>query len=114
VLAAIGLYGVIAYSVSLRTTEIGIRMAVGADAATVMMLILRESLGLATIGTALGIGLAYALSRTIERFLYGVAPLDATAYTLAAGFLLLVVFTASYVPARRATGIDPSTALRAE
>jgi putative ABC transport system permease protein len=114
VLAATGLYGVMAYTVSLRTPEIGIRMALGADAAKVLALVLRESLVMASAGTVLGTALAYLLSHTIERFLYQVAPLDVTAYLLAVGFLWLVMFTATYMPARRATRIDPLVALRVE
>lgn len=113
-LAGIGLYGVIAYSVSRRTMEIGVRMAVGADGRNLVTLIMREGLTLALVATAIGLAMAYALSRTIERFLYGVTPVDVGTYALVAGFALAIALVATYVPARRATQVDPLIALRTE
>jgi putative ABC transport system permease protein len=114
ILAAVGLYGVVAYSVSQRTAEIGVRMALGARATHVVMMVMRQSVGFALAGAAIGSVVAYVLSRTLEQFLYGISPADATSYGVAAGFLAVVVVAATYVPARRATKVDPLVALRCE
>jgi putative ABC transport system permease protein len=113
-LAAIGLYGVVAYSVSQRTMEIGVRMALGARSGDVVRMIVREGLGLALGGVAIGLVAAYALARTLRVLLYGVAPTDAASFAYASGALLLLALLASYVPARRASAIDPAIAMRAE
>ena len=113
-LAMVGLYGVVSYSVSQRTTEIGIRMALGGSARDVIRMIVGEGLSLALGGVVVGIASAYALSRTLVALLYGVAPSDPASFALASGSLMLLALLASYVPARRATSIEPSVALRAE
>ncbi|MEO8259474.1 MAG: ABC transporter permease [Acidobacteriota bacterium] len=113
-LSAVGLYGVVAYSVSQRTMEIGIRMALGARRGDVVRMIVREGLWLAAAGVAIGLVGAYALVRTLTALLYGIAPTDAASFAAAAGALLLFALIASYVPARRASAIDPAIALRAE
>jgi putative ABC transport system permease protein len=113
-LAAVGLYGVVAYSVSQRTMEIGVRMALGARPGDVVRMIVREGLGLAAGGVAMGLVAAYALARTLTALLYGVAPTDAATFAYASGALLLLALLASYVPARRASAIDPAIAMRAD
>jgi putative ABC transport system permease protein len=113
-LAAIGLYGVVAYTVAQRTAEIGIRMALGAAAADVVRMVLREGMLLALIGVTIGLASARAVTRVLQTLLYGVQPTDALSFVVAAATLLLVTFLASYIPARRATRIDPLVALRCE
>ena len=113
-LAAVGLYGVVSYSVSQRTAEIGIRMALGATASDVVRMIVGEGMWLALGGVALGIAGAYALSRTLATLLYGVDPTDPASFVFGSTFLVIFALLASYVPARRATRIDPAVALRAE
>jgi len=113
-LAAVGLYGVVSYSVSQRTAEIGIRMALGATASDVVRMIVGEGMWLELGGVALGIAGAYALSRTLATLLYGVDPTDPASFVFGSTFLVIFALLASYVPARRATRIDPAVALRAE
>ena len=116
-LASIGLYGVMAYSVSRRTHEIGIRMALGADRGKVLKMILRQGMTLTLIGVALGLGSAYVLTRYVESLatmLYGVRPRDPLTFGLTAGLLTFVALLACLIPARRATKIDPLVALRYE
>ena len=113
-LAAIGLYGVLSYGVARRTAEIAIRIALGAQPGRVISMILRETIGVVCAGLALGGGLAYAASRLIDSRLYGVAPQDPLTLTLATALLLLVALGAAYVPARRASRLDPMAALRPE
>jgi putative ABC transport system permease protein len=113
-LAVVGLYGVVSYSVSQRTTEIGIRMALGATSSDVVTMIVGEGMWLAVGGVVIGFAMAFALARTVATLLYGVAPTDVASFAFAAGFLLLCTLLASYVPARKATSIDPAVALRAE
>jgi putative ABC transport system permease protein len=113
-IAAIGLYGIVAYSVSQRTAELGVRMALGADAGQVLSLVLREGVTIATAGIIIGVPAAYATSRTFAALLFGVAPTDTPTYVAAAMALLLIALAASYVPARRAARVDPMVALRAE
>jgi putative ABC transport system permease protein len=113
-LAAIGIYGVIAYSVAQRRHEIGIRMALGAGAQTVLALVLREGLVLGGVGVALGLLGSAMLTRLMSALLVGVTPYDPLAFVAASGLLVLVAALASYVPARRAVKIDPIVALRAQ
>jgi predicted permease len=113
-LAAIGLYGVLSYGIAQRRGEIAIRIALGAQRGRVVAMILRETSGLIIAGLALGAGLAYAASRLIDSQLYGVAPQDPLTLALAAGLLVLVALSASYLPARRASRLDPMAALRQE
>ena len=111
-LAAVGLYGVVAYAVSQRTQEIGVRMAIGAQRRDVLNLIVGGGMKLALIGVAVGLAGALALSGFIEAMLFDVQPLDPTSYTVTALVLLSVAALACYVPARRATRVDPIVALR--
>jgi ABC-type antimicrobial peptide transport system permease subunit len=113
-LAAVGLYGSLSYAVSRRTRELGIRMAVGAAARDVRMLVLRQGLWLAAAGTALGLAGALAVTRLIRGFLFGVSPTDPATLAAVAVLLLGVAAAASYVPAARATRVDPMEALRTE
>ena len=111
-LAAIGLYGVLSYAVARRTGEIAIRLALGAEPRGVVSMILRETLVVVAVGLGLGAVISYAGSRWIESRLYGVAAQDPVTAALATLLLLMVAFGAAYVPARRASGVDPMTALR--
>jgi putative ABC transport system permease protein len=113
-LASIGLYGMLAYSVASRTNEIGIRMALGAQARAVRWLILREALLLLLAGVAVGVPLIVAVTHLAATLLYGLTPTDPVSLGLAALSLLAVTLLAGYVPARRATKLDPLTALRHE
>jgi putative ABC transport system permease protein len=111
-LAAIGLYGVLSYAVARRTAEIAIRLALGAPATRVLAAVLAEALALVGAGLAAGAGLSAAGSRLIDSRLYGVTPQDPLSVAAAAGVLLLAAGTAAYLPARRASKVDPMTALR--
>ncbi|HYU79046.1 MAG TPA: ABC transporter permease [Vicinamibacterales bacterium] len=113
-LAAIGLYGVMSYTVSRRTREIGIRIALGAERANVVWLVLREVALLTFIGIAVGVPVALGLSRLVKAQLFGVEPADPVTLTIAAFALTLVAFLAGYIPARRAAGVQPVFALRYE
>jgi putative ABC transport system permease protein len=113
-LASIGIYGVMAYTVAQRTQEIGIRMALGAARADVLRLVLREVVGLTGIAIAAGVAGAFLASRSLESLLYGVRPADPATYAAVAALLFAVALLAASLPARRATRIDPTTALRQE
>ena len=113
-LAAIGIYGLLAYTVTQRTREIGVRMALGADAQLVGGLILKDVAVLMGMGVLLGLPLAYALGRLIDSLLYGAKAFEVLGISAALAVLLLVALAASYFPARRATRVDPMTALRYE
>ncbi|MGA7236929.1 MAG: ABC transporter permease [Bryobacteraceae bacterium] len=113
-LAALGLYGVMAFMVTRRTREIGIRMALGAGQGSVVWMVMRETLMLAGIGVAIGLAGAYGVTRLIQAQLFGVQPTDLLTMAAAALGIAAVAALAGYIPARRATGIDPMTALRWE
>jgi putative ABC transport system permease protein len=113
-LAVMGIYGVMSYFVSERTREIGIRVALGARPVDVFGLVGGMGLKLAAIGVAVGLALAFGLTRLIARFLFGVKPADPLTYAVVAAVLIAVALLASYIPARRATKVDPMTALRYE
>ncbi len=113
-LAAVGLYGVMAFSVSRRTAEVGIRMALGAEAGQVLGLVLRQGLGQVLIGVVLGLGLAILISRGMELMLFEVSPNDPGVFALVSAVLVGTGLLASAVPARRATRVDPVVALRSE
>ena len=111
-LVGIGIYGVIAYSVTSRTRELGLRMALGAQHGDLVRLLFRDSLTRLAPGLAIGCFVAFALTRLMSALLYHVAPTDPLAYGGAAVFLILVALLATFIPARRATVIDPMQALR--
>ena len=111
-LAVMGIYAVLSYSVSQRHHEIGIRMALGAQSGDVIRLILKRGMGLAALGMLIGLGAAFAFTRVMEGLLYGVAPTDPLVYAAIGVGLLLVAFVASYLPARRAAKFDPLVTLR--
>jgi predicted permease len=114
VLAIVGLYGVMAYMVTRRSREIGIRMALGAQTGNVVWLVMREVVVLVGAGTAVGLPAAWALSRLVQAQLYGVQPHDAASLALPALLLISVALLAGYIPARRAAGYDPVRVLRYE
>jgi len=113
-LAAIGLYGVMAYSVAQRTREIGIRMALGAQPRDVLRMVTRQGLRLVSIGVALGVMGGVAVSRVLRSVLFGLSPFDPIAYVSVSLFLVVVALLAIYLPARRAAKVDPMVALRYE
>jgi ABC-type antimicrobial peptide transport system permease subunit len=113
-LAAIGLYGVIAFSVSRRTKEIGVRMALGANPGSVLGMVMRQGFGLAGVGLVIGGLLAVGAAFGLSGLLYGITPLDPMAWTLAVLTMLAAAGAANFVPARRAMRVDPMRALRTE
>ena len=113
-LAVVGLYGVKAYSVARRTREIGIRMALGAQAGAVLRMIMGEGSIMLVSGVAIGLLLAIATAKILSGILYGVGPLDPIAFTVAPLVLTIAALIATWLPARRATQVDPVQALRAE
>jgi ABC-type antimicrobial peptide transport system permease subunit len=113
-LACIGLYGVLSYSIARRTNEIGIRMALGAEQTTVLGMILRETLVVVAAGVAIGIPVAFALTRLVSSKLYGLKASDPLTIIVASAVLVVVATFAGYLPARRASRVDPLDALRYE
>jgi predicted permease len=113
-LSAVGLYGLLSYLVGQRRQEIGIRLAIGADAAAIRRLVLGQGLRLALVGILVGTAAALAVSRVIASLLYGVSPHDPATFAVAPLVLLAAAVAASYLPARRATAVDPAVILRAE
>jgi ABC-type antimicrobial peptide transport system permease subunit len=113
-LAVLGVYGVMAYNVAQRTAEVGIRMAIGAQPADILKLIVRHGAALAGVGVAIGLALAFAVSRFLAAFLNGLSPFDAFTFITFPTVLFIVAIVASWIPARRATHVDPLTALRVE
>jgi putative ABC transport system permease protein len=112
VLAAIGLYGVLAFAVSQRTREIGIHMALGARTRDVLLMVIRQGMSLVLIGVVLGVAGAYAVTRTMRSLLFEVGATDRLTFVLVSMLLAIVGFIACYLPARRATKVDPLIALR--
>ena len=114
ILGSVGIYGVIAYIASQRTREIGIRMALGAQLRDVRGMFLRHGLRLTAIGIALGIGVSLGLTRVMSTLLFGVRPTDLATYVAVSCALAAVALLATYLPARRASRVDPIVALRAD
>ena len=114
VLAAIGIYGVISYDVTARTNEIGIRMALGAESGDVVKLIVGHGARLAAYGIAVGLVLAFGLTRLMASMLFGVSPRDFYTFAAISALLGAVALAASYLPARRAMALEPAAALRHE
>lgn len=114
ILAAIGIYGVMAYSVNERTHEIGIRLALGAQPGNVLQLVIRQALMLTSIGIAIGLAGAIAVTRIMASLLFGVTATDAFTFGITSLLLGIIALLASYIPARRASRVDPMVALRYE
>ncbi len=113
-MALVGLYGVLAYSVAQRTSEIGVRMALGAQRSTIVMEVVRSALFLAASGIVLGLAAAFALTRLLTSWLFNISPGDPATFGAAALALGVMAVLASYVPAYRSASIDPASVLRAE
>jgi ABC-type antimicrobial peptide transport system permease subunit len=113
-LVAVGLYGIVAYSVASRTWEIGVRIALGAEPADARRMVMRQGFVLVTVGVAVALPLAWAAMRLLEGFLVGGTANDPVAFLLVALMFALVTLAATWIPARRASRVDPMVALRAE
>jgi ABC-type antimicrobial peptide transport system permease subunit len=113
-LAAIGIYGLMAYSVEQRTQEIGIRLALGASVAQVKKMVVVQGMRLAIVGVVIGLGAAFALARLLQTLLFGVTTRDPLVFAAVPALLTTVAFLAVWLPARRASRVDPITALRYE
>jgi ABC-type antimicrobial peptide transport system permease subunit len=114
VLATVGLYGVVAFFVTRRTQEIGIRLAIGAQRGDLLRLVLGEGARLAAFGVVIGIVASFAITRLLSSLLFGISVTDPLTFAGVAALLFLVALAASYIPARRAMRVDPVTALRYE
>jgi putative ABC transport system permease protein len=113
-MACIGIYGVMAYMVAQRTQELGVRMALGAQPRNILGAVLEHGTNLALVGIFIGLVLAWLLTRLMKTLLFGVSPIDPVTFGTVPILLLLIAMTACYLPARRATKIDPMIALRHE
>jgi putative ABC transport system permease protein len=114
VLAVIGVYGVVSYTVAQRTSEIGLRMALGAQRSEILWLVLKQGLGMAGAGTVVGLACAWVLRKTVAQLVFGISPADPATFIAAAAVLIGFALSASLLPARRAAKVDPIVALRYE